>query len=343
MTISDGPSADLENVTRQLAKMRSRVADLERERAAWAIDRAALTDAASLYSGIVDALPIEIAVLNFTGEIIAVNTTWARFAAENGWNVANPGVGMSYVDQCFNAKDAHSEGAREVGEAILSVLDGSSQGFSTEYACSSPEKERWFRMMTAPLKAERFTGAVVTHIDITERKMAEDRVAHQAQHDPLTGLPNRRLLDDRLKQAIALARRQRHLVAVLYLDLDGFKQVNDLHSHAEGDALLNAVAGRMRASLRDTDTLARTGGDEFTLVAGQLHEPEAALLVARKLQDELTRPFSVGGEDFRLSASIGISLYPFDGDDPGSLQRKADVAMYRAKQSGKNAYCLYSQ
>jgi diguanylate cyclase (GGDEF)-like protein len=193
-------------------------------------------------------------------------------------------------------------------------------------------------MMAAPVAAERFSGAVVIHVDITERKVAEEQIAHQAQHDPLTGLPNRRLLDDRLKQAIALARRQKHLVAVLYLDLDGFKEVNDRHGHAEGDGVLMDVSARLLASIRDTDTLARTGGDEFTLVAGQLGHPEAAELIARKLGDELAAPLSIPDPDLRLSASIGIAIYPLDGEDAADLQRKADAAMYRAKQAGGHTF-----
>ncbi|MDX1539864.1 MAG: diguanylate cyclase, partial [Geminicoccaceae bacterium] len=156
--------------------------------------------------------------------------------------------------------------------------------------------------------------------------------------DQLTGLANRSLLEDRLERALAFARRNDRLVAIMILDLNGFKRVNDGLGHAAGDRLLCIVAERLRARLRETDTIARTGGDEFALVIENLARAEHAALVAQKLLDAVAPPVALGGREVCLSASLGIALYPKDGDTPSELQRLADAAMYRAKSEGGNVF-----
>jgi diguanylate cyclase (GGDEF)-like protein len=166
------------------------------------------------------------------------------------------------------------------------------------------------------------------------RKALTDRLDHLAQYDDLTGLANRALLRDRLERALAGARRHRSEVAVMILDLDGFKAVNDTLGHAAGDRLLRAVADRLRNRVRETDTVARLGGDEFALVIENLVRPEHAALVARKLLDALEAPVQVDGAEARVGASIGAALYPRDAEDPAALLRLADAAMYAAKAAG---------
>ena len=166
------------------------------------------------------------------------------------------------------------------------------------------------------------------------RKALTDRLDHLAQYDDLTGLANRALLRDRLERALAAARRHRSEVAVMILDLDGFKAVNDTLGHAAGDRLLRAVAERLRSRVRETDTVARLGGDEFALVIENLGRPEHAALVARKLLDALEAPIRVDGQEARVGASIGAALYPRDAEDPAVLLRLADAAMYAAKAAG---------
>lgn len=171
---------------------------------------------------------------------------------------------------------------------------------------------------------------------------ATEELNHRANHDSLTGLPNRRLFEDRLQQAILLARRNVQQAAVLYIDLDGFKIVNDTLGHATGDRLLCEAARRMQGQLRQSDTLARMGGDEFTFVAGALSDSGAAMSVAARMLEVLRPPYQVDGHTLFVTASIGISIYPEDGRDLSELLRKADAAMYEAKRHGKNQTFLYT-
>lgn len=170
---------------------------------------------------------------------------------------------------------------------------------------------------------------------------SEERMRYQAQHDALTGLPNRWLLRDRLLQATARAKRDRAAFAVALVDLDNFKTVNDTLGHDVGDLLLVEVASRLTRCIRERDTIARLGGDEFVFVLEGLAAPEDSALVARKIIEELSAPFPIAGELLRTSPSIGISLYPEDGQDADFLLKFADIAMYRAKAAGRNCYRFY--
>jgi diguanylate cyclase (GGDEF)-like protein/PAS domain S-box-containing protein len=178
--------------------------------------------------------------------------------------------------------------------------------------------------------------------NITERKEAEARIRYMALHDALTGLPNRVLLEDRLNHDIAHARRNQKRVAVLMLDLDHFKHINDSLGHYVGDQLLEAVAMRLRACLREGDTAARLGGDEFVIGLPDIADGEAAESVATKVLAALTEPFPIEGRKLHIGGSIGIGLYPGDGEDPGSLLRAADTAMYDAKQNGRGMYRFFT-
>ncbi|HEY6093847.1 MAG TPA: PAS domain S-box protein [Gallionellaceae bacterium] len=179
--------------------------------------------------------------------------------------------------------------------------------------------------------------------DITLRKLTDQRIARMAHYDALTGLPNRSLLYDRLEQAIAQANRYRQQLAVLFLDLDGFKQINDTFGHYVGDDLLKAVAERLRDCARDMDTVARVGGDEFVFILHEIGQPEHAALVARKILTCLTPPFAIQGKSCQVSGSIGIALFPADGGNMEEIIRLADDAMYVAKNNGKNNYQFASQ
>jgi diguanylate cyclase (GGDEF)-like protein/PAS domain S-box-containing protein len=178
--------------------------------------------------------------------------------------------------------------------------------------------------------------------DVTDRQQMHEQLVHQAHHDLLTGLPNRLLLEDRMKQSLAQAARHGQHAAVLCLDLDGFKQINDTFGHAAGDLCLQQVVARIGARLRAVDTFARTGGDEFVIVLGDLVNGNSALMVARSVLESISKPIEVDDFSFDVSASIGIALYPEDGTDPSQLRRAADGAMYRAKQAGGDQYLLVS-
>ncbi len=176
--------------------------------------------------------------------------------------------------------------------------------------------------------------------DVTERKRAEREIIELAYHDALTGLPNRRLFYDRLKLALCPAARTRKPLAVLVLDLDGFKTVNDTLGHAKGDLVLQWVAERLKASIRSGDTVARSGGDEFIILLPELSEPGDAERIAQKLLGAFRPSFLLEGQEFPITASMGLSIYPRDGMDPDGLARNADAAMYRAKKQGGNTYEL---
>jgi diguanylate cyclase (GGDEF)-like protein len=173
-----------------------------------------------------------------------------------------------------------------------------------------------------------------------EHHQTTRQLAHLVRHDPLTGLPNRILFADRLEQALAASRRSGKNVALLVLDLDRFKSINDTLGHQAGDALLQLFAHRVRSLVRDTDTLARVGGDEFLLLLPDLESPDGAQRVAATIVAALAEPFSVTGQLLRVTSSIGIALCPRDGKESAALQAVADAAMYRAKGLGRNQFAM---
>lgn len=177
---------------------------------------------------------------------------------------------------------------------------------------------------------------------VIQRKRAEERVHYLAHYDALTGLPNRVLFVDRLKQATVEAARHRRLVGVVFLDLDRFKTINESLGHSVGDQFLKSVASRLRAAVREDDTVARLAGDEFTIIMPDMAHAEDAARLARSILESLAQPVTIGGHDLFASASLGITLFPLDGHGIEGLLRNADIAMYRAKASGGNNYAFYS-
>jgi len=190
-------------------------------------------------------------------------------------------------------------------------------------------------------------NGVITHFistgkDVTERMQTQERLQYMAQHDALTELPNRLLLLDRLKQSLARARWHERLVAVLFIDLDRFKTINDSLGHEAGDRLLQQLAERFTLSVREGDTVARFGGDEFVILLDDVASDKDVGMVAQKVLDALAAPFLVHEQNLYITASIGVSLFPGDGEDSSTLLKHADTAMYRAKEMGKNTYQFYS-
>jgi len=177
--------------------------------------------------------------------------------------------------------------------------------------------------------------------DITERKLVEQQLAHFAHHDYLTGLPNRILFLNSLENLILLAKRNHYKVATLFLDLDGFKQINDTLGHSAGDQLLQEVAKRLREVIRASDVVARVGGDEFTFALNNIGSDQNAALMANKIIASLAVPFDLNGRRYQVGGSIGVSIYPDDAEDIEKLIMQADAAMYLAKQSGKNTCRFY--
>ncbi len=190
--------------------------------------------------------------------------------------------------------------------------------------------------------AGRFVRRAGVMQDVTERKAQEARIEHLAYHDSLTGLPNRAMLMDRLGQALSQAQRLDQQVAVLFMDLDRFKLVNDSLGHHAGDVLLQEIARRLRATLRDNDTVARVGGDEFQVVVSNVAGSVDAARIAEKLMRTLGEPFVLGGQELHVTASLGVSLFPRDGASGELLLKYADTALYEAKGEGRNAYRFFS-
>ncbi len=197
----------------------------------------------------------------------------------------------------------------------------------------------------APLRdaAGEVTGYLAIAADITARKAAEAKIEFLAYRDVLTGLPNRQLLLDRFGQALAHAERTRSKVALLFLDLDNFKTINDSLGHAAGDTLLREIAQRLGECVRETDTISRQGGDEFLIVLSNLSGTDVIPSVLLKMRERLQTPFVVDGHELTTSASIGVALYPDDGRDFDTLLKKADTAMYRAKDAGRNHYRFFDE
>ena len=187
----------------------------------------------------------------------------------------------------------------------------------------------------------KITHFISSGKDITENIQTQERLHHLAHHDALTGLPNRTLFVDRLKHALSRAERRKRAVAVMFLDMDRFKVVNDTLGHEAGDRLLQAMAARLHACVREGDTVARFGGDEFAGFLSDVASPEDVAIVVTKFLDALAPPFTIDGHELFISGSIGISLYPADGTDTQTLMKNADTAMYRAKQQGGNTSEFY--
>jgi diguanylate cyclase (GGDEF)-like protein/PAS domain S-box-containing protein len=187
----------------------------------------------------------------------------------------------------------------------------------------------------------RVTNYVAIYSDVATHQEVQARLHHLAYYDPLTGLPNRQLFTDRLGLALAQAQREHALLGLIFVDLDRFKTINDTLGHSTGDRLLQQVGARLRGAVRQSDTIARIGGDEFTVILPGLAHPEDAAAVARKIVETLDPPLRIDQQELFVTASLGISLYPHDGDTPESLIGRADIAMYRAKDSGRNNYQFY--
>lgn len=238
----------------------------------------------------------------------------------------------------------HPKDRKRVLRTMLNHVEGSTPEYIAEYRIlSSSGSMKWVLGRGKAVsfdkegKALRVVG--VTR-DITHRKESEQKIWQLAHYDALTGLPNRALFYDRVKLSLAMAKRRGRKLALLFLDLDGFKEVNDLHGHDAGDRLLREVAARLTKSIRGEDFVSRLGGDEFIFVLQDIRQREDAGIVADKILHALAKPIKVLGHTCTISGSVGIALFPDDGDELETLVRLSDLAMYGAKQAGKNN-CKY--
>ena len=232
---------------------------------------------------------------------------------------------------------------QEIGEeAYATVNRGERYNYEMEFVKKNGER-LWCHVTGRMLDVtDPSRGSIWVYSDVTERKKREEEVRDLAHHDALTGLPNRRLLDDRIAQAFAAARRSRERVALMLLDLDRFKPINDTYGHEAGDAVLKTVAARLKGCVRESDTVARVGGDEFVVML-PMRAAQDAVRVADKILAALAEPIRVAGNEVRIGVSIGISAFPEDAVDKEELLKYADRAMYHVKAAGRNAYSFYAR
>lgn len=294
------------------------------------------TELAHTYSAIVNAIQANLALVDETGTILAVNEGWRRFADSNDNADASYGVGRDYFAICAAAQGEGAADAAKVAAGLQAILRRETSYYAHEYTCHAAQERRWFRAILTPVEFRGRPGAVVMHVNISDRKERELALWRSANYDMLTNIPNRVLTLDRLGQAVSMAGRTNSLVALLFIDFDRFKLVNDLLGHAAGDEVLRVIAGRLQGELREQDTVGRISGDEFLVILPNLRRPDEALTVARKLLEATARPIDYNGQETFLTCSIGIAMAPLDSDDPEELVRYADAAMYRAKQMGRN-------
>ncbi|MEG4574940.1 EAL domain-containing protein [Microcoleus sp. N3A4] len=239
----------------------------------------------------------------------------------------------------------HPEERERVMLSFKETMNSDAQCWSEEYSFHRASGgyvfvlDRGYIIRDESGKAVRAIG---TMMDITQRKQAEEIIRYQAVYDQLTGLPNRILFNEQLQASLKKAKITKKMLAVMFLDLDRFKKINDTLGHAAGDRLLEGFAGRISDTLRSTDTVARWGGDEFTVLLPDINCLEDAVKTAQRILDNLKPAFKLEGQPFHVSSSIGIALYPNDGEDAETLVKNSDVALYRAKEMGRNNYQLYT-
>lgn len=241
--------------------------------------------------------------------------------------------------------NVHAEERERVKSSFNETMNSDAQCWSEEYSFRRADGgyvfvlDRGYIIRNASGQAVRAIG---TMMDITQRRQAEEIIRYQAVYDQLTGLPNRILFNDRLLASLKQAKKNEKMLAVMFLDLDRFKKINDTLGHAAGDRLLEGFAGRISDTLRSTDTVARWGGDEFTVLLPEINCLEDAIKTAQRILDNLKPAFKLEQQAFHISSSIGIALYPNDGEDAETLVKNADAALYRAKERGRNNYQLYT-
>lgn len=286
-----------------------------------------------------DALASRVCVLDEHGTVVAVNAAWRRSAAGEGGE-APLGPGANYLQACAEAAAAGDEHARLLAEGVRAVLTGARPSFELEYPVREGERTTWWLARATRFAWDGPTRVLMVHDDVTERRLYQEQLAYQALHDGLTGLPNRQLFRDRLEQALRRVFRRGEGVAVLVLDLDDFKQVNDTLGHGAGDELLRLAAQRLRAAVRAEDTVARLSGDDFAILLEGIRGVRQALGVAERVTEALREPLVVGRREVLLAASVGIA-YARGAVAPDDLLRRADIALYQAKRRGKAQCVVY--
>ena len=289
--------------------------------------------ALSELQAIMEANPDILYVFNTKFELVQWNSNFSRFFGLSDEQLRNRHVSKFILKEERSLSKKAGTQIFENGSASIEFQLVRHDGKAIPYLCNG--------VMLRNLKGEA-TGFTGTGRDISERKAAADHIHHLAHYDILTDLPNRSLLSDRLQQSISTCKRERKTLAIMFLDLDMFKNINDEHGHAMGDLLLKEVAIRIQLCLRESDTAARVGGDEFVILLPSIESEQTAFIVAEKIRIALKQPFEIDGHSLRISTSIGISIYPDHGNEEKVLLKNADTAMYLAKQKGRNTALFFN-
>ncbi|MCS6778487.1 MAG: EAL domain-containing protein [Geminicoccaceae bacterium] len=316
---------------RQRLLLARRAAELERALA----ETGAPWREADTGTSLLDQLPVAICTSDPQGRLTFVNRAYETLFGVEREQVIGRTLLEIHGEDFATRHRVLDEKVRESGQPLLAPRYDTMVG---------PAGLRWLAVTKAPL-CERHGGerVVTVALDISELKLAETAGSEAGRHDPLTGLETLPWFRERLEQAIARARRQGELLAVLHLDLDRFKGVNEAFGEAAGDKLLRAVAQRIAGRLRESDRIARLRSDELVILQGELKRAEDAAELCRRLNEAFAEPFHADGQEIHLSASIGVTLYPTDGRTAETLLRNADLAMYRAKASGRDAYRFFAR
>jgi len=288
------------------------------------------------FQSLLKSAPDAIVIIEPNGDICLDNLQVEQLFGYSSTELLGKPIGLLVPDQCLQTQESNPGTFSTEQDYRPGPRDRELYGVhrdGTEFP---------IEISLAPIKTNAGLLTTIVIRDITERKQAEARLVQQANFDTLTGLPNRLLAADRLSQALAHAHRKGLSVAVMFLDIDRFKNVNDTLGHSVGDRLLTEVASRLRKGVKEDDTVARLGGDEFLIILPELNTLASAEIVAERILEQLSRPFGLEDRELFTSASIGITGYPEDSDDPGMLLRNADSAMYQAKDAGRNTFRFFT-
>jgi diguanylate cyclase (GGDEF)-like protein len=284
------------------------------------------------YAGsLLDAIESPTCAVDTDATIVATNDAWRSFCSSCGLDAMQSGSGRNYLEVIGRIVGSSAGSAREVADGVHRVLRGKVARFEQDFLCDTPTDRRWFSLRASSMVDG---GAVLTHVDVSALKQTHEELEHHALHDLLTGLPNRGLFHDRLAFALDASARTGERIAVFFLDLDGFKKVNDTFGHSVGDAMLVEIAARLQRAVRGSDTAARFGGDEFVVCARVGHSREVEVLGKRLLASLIGSLVLDGGHEIDASVSIGVAVGTA-GDDPAALIAAADSAMYEAKKGGR--------
>ncbi len=318
----------------EMAVLSRRVAELEEQHRAWLETEQALRQSEERYKRLLESVTDYVYSVAVRDGVAVATTHGANCVAVTGYTAEeyrdNPLLWLAMVPD--EDRQAVLDHARRVmcGEAV-----------PLEHRIAHKDGSIRF-VRNTPVVHRDATGAVVGYDgiinDITERRRAEELITRLSLHDGLTGLPNRALYMDRLRQTLGQAERQKERVAVYFIDLDRFKEVNDAYGHEAGDKVLAEAARRLAACVRRSDTVARLGGDEFVALTPAVGDPANAAAIAAKMVAAMREPFVVFGQVCRLGASVGLALFPDDAARGGELLRRADAAMYEAKKAGRNGW-----